>query len=173
MDVNAKRGYRGVLGIINNSERVLVCVFLSVLSVVLILQVFMRYVLREPLAWPEEFSRYLLIWTAFVGSSQAIKDRRVVSIDVLPQTFGGAAERLFYYLMNLGFLLFCGIAIYFSIDFISHVMRSKQVSPAMGIPMWIVYLAAPVGLGMAAMRTVEAIIAGPGPASRRSEKEES
>lgn len=34
-----------------------------------VLQVFMRYVLNRPLAWPEEFSRWVFLWLVMVGSA--------------------------------------------------------------------------------------------------------
>jgi TRAP-type C4-dicarboxylate transport system permease small subunit len=148
------------LWLVENFERLLVCCFLSLFSVVLILQVFMRFVLRDPLSWPEEFSRYLLIWTAFIGSSLAVKEARFINIDILPLMATGVVRKALHLVMHLGFLVFCGLAIYFSYDFILRIASSGQVSPAMGIPMWIVYMAAPVGLGLAALRTLQAIFLG-------------
>lgn len=150
--------WRVFLLVLENFERFLVSSFLSLLAIVLILQVFMRFVLNDPLAWPEEFSRYLLIWTAFIGSSLAVKEGRFINIDILPSLASGWVKTAFHVIMHLGFLLFCGVAVYFSIDFISRVARSGQVSPAMGIPMWLVYVAAPVGLTMAALRTVQYVV---------------
>ena len=148
---------KGAAWLLENFERLLVCGFLSLFAVVLILQVFMRYVLRDPLPWPEEFSRYLLIWTAFVGSSLAVKEGRVINIDILPSICRGWALKALTFIMHLGFLAFCVIAIYYSLDFIQRIARSGQVSPAMGVPMWWVYSAAPIGLGFSALRTLEAI----------------
>jgi len=146
--------------LIQNIERLLVCSFLSLFSIVLIVQVFMRFVVRDPLPWPEEFSRYLLIWTAFIGSSLAVKEARFINIDVIPLLLTGWAKKAMHLVMHLGFLLFCILAVYFSYGFILRVAQTNQVSPAMGIPMWLVYGAAPVGLSLAALRTLEAIFFG-------------
>ena len=157
---SAMPGLRVAGWLVENLERLLVCSFLSLFSIVLILQVFMRFVLRDPLAWPEEFSRYLLIWTAFIGSSLAVKESRFVNIDILPLMTSGRVRMALHVVMHLGFLIFCALAIYFSYDFILRIARSGQVSPAMGIPMWLVYGAAPVGLTLAALRTLQAIFRG-------------
>lgn len=157
---------RAAVWLLEHFERLLVCGFLTLFSAALILQVFMRFVLREPLAWPEEFSRYLLIWTAFIGSSLAVKEARFINIDILPLMASGWVKRALYFVMHAGFLLFCIPAIYFSLQFIIRVAGSGQVSPAMGIPMWLVYAAAPVGLSLSALRTLEALFFGsaqPGP----------
>lgn len=158
--VSAAPALKAAIWLVENFERLLVSTFLSLFSVVLILQVFMRFVLREPLSWPEEFSRYLLIWTAFVGSSLAVKEARIINIDILPLMTSGWVKKALHMVMHMGFLLFCVLAIYFSLDFITRVAQSGQVSPAMGIPMWLVYAAAPVGLSLATLRTLEAIVFG-------------
>ncbi|UJQ96096.1 TRAP transporter small permease [Mariluticola halotolerans] len=142
-----------------NFERVLVAGVLAVFSIVLILQVFMRFALRAPLSWPEELSRYLLIWAAFIGSSLAVREARIINIDVLPSMSTGWVRQAFHVVMHVGFLIFCLVASYHSLDFITRIARSGQVSPAMGIPMWLVYCAAPIGLSLAAIRTVQALIA--------------
>jgi TRAP-type C4-dicarboxylate transport system permease small subunit len=139
---------------------VLVSTFLALFSMILVLQVFMRFVLRDPLAWPEELSRYLLIWTAFIGSSLAVREARFINIDIVAAISGPRLRRAFHFLMHLGFLLFCVIATYKSFDFITRIAVSGQVSPAMGLPMWMVYCAAPVGLTLAGLRTVQAMIFG-------------
>ncbi|WP_316861021.1 TRAP transporter small permease [uncultured Cohaesibacter sp.] len=149
-----------IVWLFNNFERILVASFLSLFSIVLILQVFMRFVLRMPLPWPEEFSRYLLIWTAFVGSSLAVKESRFINIDILPTMSRGWFTHALRWTMHIGFMAFCMVSTYFSIDFIHRVANSGQVSPAMGIPMWIVYSAAPIGLTLATLRTIETLITG-------------
>lgn len=144
-----------------NFERVLVSSVLALFSIVLILQVFMRFVMRSPLPWPEELSRYLLIWTAFFGSSLAVREARFINIDVLASMSTGWVRKAFHLTMHLGFLLFCVVATYHSLGFIISIAKSGQVSPAMGIPMWLVYCAAPLGLSLAAVRTVQAIFSPP------------
>jgi len=160
--------YRALVWLEANFERVLVSTALAVLSGVLILQVFMRFVIRMPLIWPEELSRYLLIWVVFVGSSMAVREGRVINIDVLPSLSTGWVRKAFFLVMHLGFLLFCIVATYQSFDFIFRIARSGQVSPAMGIPMWMVYCAAPVGLSLAAIRTVQAVLY-PQPDTKKAE----
>jgi TRAP-type C4-dicarboxylate transport system permease small subunit len=151
---------RAAFWLYRNLERLLVCLFLTAFSLALVLQVFMRFVLRDPLPWPEELSRYLLIWTAFVGSSLAVQEGRAININVLPMLASGAVEKAFFYIMHIGFLLFCLTGIWFASWLVLRIHQSAQVSPAMGIPMWMVYCAAPFGLGLAAFRTVEAMILG-------------
>ena len=41
-------------------------VCLASMTIVVLLQVFCRYVLNAPLSWPEEASRYMMVWMTFL-----------------------------------------------------------------------------------------------------------
>ena len=53
------------------------CIFLLV-----IMQVTFRFVLQNPLPWPEELSRILFIYLVFIGAVEASKDRTHIAIDL-------------------------------------------------------------------------------------------
>ena len=58
---------------LNNIEEFIVVPLVAVMTAVIILQVFFRYVLKGSLPWSEELSRYLMIWVTFVGASIGVK----------------------------------------------------------------------------------------------------
>jgi TRAP-type mannitol/chloroaromatic compound transport system permease small subunit len=45
----------------------------AIMTVIIILQVFMRYLFLYSLSWSEEVARYLMIWVSFLGASLALK----------------------------------------------------------------------------------------------------
>ena len=47
-------------------------VLLSVMTLLVLYQVFTRYVLNSPAAFTEELVRYFLIWTGFIGAAFAV-----------------------------------------------------------------------------------------------------
>ena len=60
--------------------------------VVILIQIFFRYVLNNALPWPDEAARFLMLWmTGFIAPS-AYRWGGFVSIDMMPQllpkTFG-------------------------------------------------------------------------------------
>ena len=50
-------------------------VLLSVMTLLVLYQVFTRYVLDSPAAFTEELVRYFLIWTGFIGAAYAFLTR--------------------------------------------------------------------------------------------------
>ena len=73
--------------------------FVSVITVCVSLQVFVRYVLQKPLfLWTEELSRFILIWMVFLGIGVGVKNDAHFAMDILPSFLGrrwGAVVRLF------------------------------------------------------------------------------
>lgn len=55
--------------------------FLVLLFAVTILQVFFRYVLNNPLPWPEEIACYLFIWITYIGLVKNIREDDHFRID--------------------------------------------------------------------------------------------
>jgi len=65
--------------------RHLAVVALALMVLVILAQVFFRYVLNNALAWPDEAARFLMLWmTAFIAPS-AMRWGGFVSIDMLPR----------------------------------------------------------------------------------------
>lgn len=140
-----------------NFERYVVAAILGTLVVLLASQVFMRYVVRAPFVWSEELARYLLIWCTFIGVSLAVREGRNISVDLLPVMLGERWRRPFAVLANVGALAFFLVIIFASIPLIGRIAAIGQSSPGLGIPMWMIYAAVPVGLGLAAVRAVQSL----------------
>lgn len=121
---------------------------ISLLIVTVSVQVFVRYVLQQPLfLWSEELSRFILIWMVFLGIGVGVKNDAHFAMDVLPPALGrrwGNVVRLFNDLCMgtiLVLLLFAGTRFtYFGL---------YQNSPNMEILMFWVFVSIPVGAVLA------------------------
>lgn len=54
-------------------------VLLTFMTVLVLIQVFSRYILNSPVAFTEELVRYSLIWTGFIGAAYAFSTREHMS----------------------------------------------------------------------------------------------
>ncbi|GGG83657.1 hypothetical protein GCM10011415_37030 [Salipiger pallidus] len=138
-------------------ERIILTASLSVMAVVLLAQVFMRYFMRSPFVWSEELARYILVWAAILGVSLAVRERRHISVDFLPVVMGPRVTGFFSVIAHLGVLAFSVILVWESLPLIERLKMIGQTSPALNLPMWMVYLAVPVGFGLTALRTLQAL----------------
>jgi TRAP-type C4-dicarboxylate transport system permease small subunit len=111
----------------------LILLFMAGISVVIIAQVFSRYVLQNSISWSEELARYLMIWMALVGASVAFRHGAHVGINLL-------VDRLSKRIRPWAFLLAKAVIATFLLVLIREGVAlgaffASQKSPAMEISM--------------------------------------
>jgi C4-dicarboxylate transporter DctQ subunit len=115
----------------------------------------LRYVFLSPIAWAEEFSLYLLVWIVFIGASVAIRTRGHVAIDLVPRALSPVNRRRLALLVGTLVLIFLAVFFYYSAAHTLRTAASGQVTPIMLAPMWLTYLAMPVGSALMFLRTAQ------------------
>jgi len=55
----------------------------SVVLILVVLQVTMRYIFNAPLTWSEELAVFALVWLSFVGSVICMRDHEHIEIEIL------------------------------------------------------------------------------------------
>ena len=115
----------------------------GVMTVIIILQVFMRYLFLFSLSWSEEVARYLMIWGSFLGASLALKYGFHIGVEFVINRIPEKMRGWINLTAKLGMLLFL---IYFTIGGfrLSWAVRDQD-SPALLFSMAYAYLSAPVG----------------------------
>ena len=68
--------------VVNTILRWIVMIMLSVMSVIVFAQVVFRIV-HLSIPWSEELSKYLLIWSTFMGADIAFRAGKLVNVDIL------------------------------------------------------------------------------------------
>ena len=85
--MGALLGFTNRLGAINAAVlalgRHVGAAMVAAMVVFILLQVFYRYVLNNALAWPEEASRFLMLWTTGLMAPTAFRRGGFVSIEIL------------------------------------------------------------------------------------------
>ena len=69
--------------VLGNLDEIVISIALATVCIVLILQVFFRYILNNPLIWSEELARYLFIWLTMLGLSYNIRTDNNISMQLL------------------------------------------------------------------------------------------
>lgn len=124
--------------------RLVITVAFVILVACVVWQVFSRYVLQSPSTVTDEMARFLFIWVALLGGAYTLGQRRHLAIDLLPVITTGLTRLL----VNCGIIaaiaLFAALVmIYGGIDLVSRTLETGQVSPALRLPMGLVYTAIP------------------------------
>lgn len=122
----------------------LALVFLSaVMAVTILLQVFLRYVVKASLPWSEELARYLMVWIGLMGASIAVHEGRHVGVSLLVDRTRGALRKAVTGIAMCGVLWFLWLMLSEGIRLVLNIWQQR--SPAMNIPMAIPYAAIPLG----------------------------
>ena len=139
-------------------EEALIVALMAVMSLLIGLQIFMRYVMGASLSWSEELARYLFIWATYLGIAYAVRmdaHIRVTMVSDLLPLRGRAALRV---LTHLIFAAFAGYVMYQGWFMVEKTFRFGQKSASLGIPMGLVYLAPLTGFGLVVLRLIQRIV---------------
>ena len=138
-------------------EKIFCVVFLALMSAIIVLQVFFRYVLNNSLSWSEELARYLFIWMIYIGISYGVKLDKHICVDAVYTFMPKSIKRGYAIVAYLLFLAFAVFIVYYGIMVVGMQISSGQVSPAMGLPMQYVYAAPVVGMILTIIRLIQKI----------------
>ncbi|MDY0235804.1 MAG: TRAP transporter small permease [Gudongella sp.] len=137
-------------------EETILVFLLAAISIIMMTQVVARTVFSS-MSWPEEFSRYCYIWTVFLSLGYTIKKGNMLRVGLLMDLLPHKLRKSMEILTNLIMLALFGILFYYSIVYTNKIRITGQTSPAMQIPMWIMYLSTIIGFGLASIRMIQEI----------------
>lgn len=136
-----------------------ICVVLmSLMTLLIFIQVIMRYVFSASLSWSEELARYLFIWLIYLGISYGCKIMKHIKIDAALMLF---PKKIRPVIMIVGDVIFFAFAIYITVtgfQLCGMQIQLSKSSPAMQLPLQYVYAAPMVGMALSAIREVQTIL---------------
>ncbi|MGE6608233.1 TRAP transporter small permease [Halomonas sp. NPDC076908] len=140
---------------LNRIEETIASLSLGVMVVLISMQVFSRYVLGSSLMWSEELSRYLLIWSVYIGCSFAAKEDRHLEVTFIRSFLGQTGKRIIISFSYVITIVFCGFCVVWGIDMLNFLIRTGQRTQSLGVGIFWVYLSLPVGMALMALRIFE------------------
>jgi TRAP-type C4-dicarboxylate transport system permease small subunit len=141
-----------------NLEEVLLVFLLSLMSLLIGVQIIMRYVVGESLTWSEELARYCFIWATYIGVSYAVKMGAHIRVDAVTNMLPASTRRyvnLFSYFM---FIVFAALVMKEGYALTAKIFSFGQKSSALGLPMGYVYMAPAVGFALVIFRILQKMV---------------
>lgn len=126
---------------------------LAVVILLTALQVFMRYIVRNPLSWTEEIIRLFSAWMIFLGSIVAMHKKGHVSVDYFVNLMPLKARRFMQLFINILMTVFFSYLLLTSYQLAGEMKGTN--SSASGYPVPLFYWAILIG---AAGMLLEALI---------------
>lgn len=115
----------------------------AAMTFLLIIQVFLRYVLRTSIPFSEELARYLMIWVVFLAAGLALKEDAHINIRVLVDRLRGRTRLWLNLVAQILLLAFLVLLMVETIAVLPY--QRVQIILSMGISIFWFYLAIPVG----------------------------
>ncbi len=109
------------------------------------------------MTWAQEACIYLFVWMAKFGAAYGVRTGIHVGVDILAERLTGAKRKLITTIAMSGGVLFTAILTWIGTDFVIHIHSGGQTSSDLEIPMWIVYLAVPLGSALMCFRFIQAL----------------
>lgn len=108
------------------------------------------------LAWSEEATRYLLIWSTMLGAGCVYKHSAHISITIVPDALPEKLKDILQILVHVLCAILFTLIVLYGIQYFGK--QGKQLSPALRLPMRYVYLCIPSGAGIMAFHAFDAVI---------------
>jgi TRAP-type C4-dicarboxylate transport system permease small subunit len=127
-------------------------VFLLFLMVFLAFgQVILRNFLHSGILWTDIFLRQLVLWVGFLGASLAVRERRHISIDVLPQFISATYKPFVQVLVNFSAGLISVFLTAASWKFVQMEIE-YPTTLFLDLPAWIFQIILPFSFGLISLR---------------------
>lgn len=141
-----------VVGGLASALKALSVMLLASYFVLVLLQVFFRYVLNESLFWAEELVRGLMVWGVMISSALVAASRGHIRVEVLELMLPPAGAKIVVWIANALTIAFSVILLWAAVELMNRSWF--QQSPILQIPKWSVYMAVAIGAGVEALLTL-------------------
>lgn len=140
-------------------EEAILIVFLVGISIVELLQVICRNVDFIPsLTWAEELCRFLWIGTVFLSLPFCTRTETALRVTALIDILPWKLRNIVNVIVDVFTAAIMGVLSYYSVIVFNRIVASGELSPAMLMPMWILYAIVVVGFVLATLRSIQMFV---------------
>lgn len=104
---------------------------------IILLQVFYRKVLGQPLTWPEEIALLTMIWVTFIGAYQSMYEDGHLKMSFIEDKLSERGKSILLIISKLIIIAFLAIANYWALPFVQSAGKVKL--PITDLPMTLPY----------------------------------
>ncbi len=153
--------------LLDHLEEWLIAVLMGTATLVIFIAVLHRYasgfaipvlqdwLLRMNTSWAQELTIYLFVWMAKFGAAYGVRTGIHVGVDVLINRLSTPWRHKFILFGLLAGASFTGIIGALGADFVYELSGTSSTSEVLELPIWIVYLAIPLGSSLMCFRFLQ------------------
>jgi C4-dicarboxylate transporter DctQ subunit len=137
-------------------EKMINTIIFLLMLMIMFAQVLSRYIINYPLNWSEECVRYMFVVTTYLGSAIAVKQAVHIEINIWPAILPKIPnnyiktilDRVIPVVADVVSLIFIVFVFWMLFDLSKKSFQFGQISPSLGIPMYLLYVSILFSLGL-------------------------
>jgi len=153
--------YRALLHIferaVSSFEEYGVIAALSAMTVLYSLSILSRYVIKISMPWTDELVMFLFIWATFLGASVGAKRGSHLGVSILQNSLPKKWQKVVAVVITLCCVFTCAVLAWQGMRMVHLQFRMGQRSSQLGVPIFWVGLAIPVGLTLSLVRFIQVL----------------
>lgn len=126
-------------------ERVVLAGSVLLMAGITISNVIGRNLFDHSLIFADEFNQILIILTTFMGIGYGVRHGRHIRMTALHDQLQGRARKVVMVVVSLGTGALMFLLAWYGLSYVEKTYQIGSVTPAMQIPLYLIYMWAPVG----------------------------
>jgi C4-dicarboxylate transporter DctQ subunit len=120
-------------------------ILIMAMAFIMVMNVILRYVFHFSFNWGDEIIRYLCVYMSFLGIASSWRFGTHIGVTLFVEKVMPEGIRKYVRLISdIITIIFLAITVYFGYILIGKIIASNQTSPALKVPMWLIYGIVPV-----------------------------
>ncbi len=132
---------------------------LVIITVIIPLGVFTRYVLNDALSWPEPMAVLLMIWFSFLSAAICYRENLHIAVGVLPSLLAGAPRILLGWFVELCMFAISIFMLYYGVKLV-HTTWFQSIAEFPLVSTGMSYLPVPIGGAIITLFAIERLWTG-------------
>ncbi len=139
-------------------EEMLMTLLLFLITSIISYSVIMRYIFNDSPSWAEEITRFFFIWSAFLSIGLCIRRQSSIRIDILLTALSEKGRCLLLVFVNIFIIAVMLYWLKGAVNVTKTLVDNGQTSPALLVPMWLIYGSSTVGFSLAIIRSAQQVL---------------
>ena len=140
--------------VVQRLEEVCLACGILLIAGLTIINVILRTATGDSLVYAEEVSQFGMIAVTFIGASYAASKGRHIRMTAIYDNLSPARQKALMLVITASTAVLLAALTWYSVRYALTVRALGSVSPALRVPLWIIYLAAPIGLGLGSIQFI-------------------
>lgn len=120
--------------------KLLSSILIMAMAVIMVMNVILRYLFNFSFNWGDEIIRYMCVYMSFLGIAAGWQYGTHIGVSIfVEKVFPEGSRKYFRLLSDIVTILFLCATVWFGFMLVERIISSGQTSPALQLPMYLIY----------------------------------